>query len=131
MSERGTELRTSTDSAKAQSQTVEKRKHPRVALMTEVALESIEKNSLIFGWIQDISAGGFKVKVNIPSVILKVFSLYVGDKVQFETYKDLPGLRGLGNIRWISDGGNRAGIKFDELDEDSRKNLEVFLIVSS
>jgi hypothetical protein len=124
-------LRTSIASGRTPSQTLEKRRYPRVALETEVALESIDKDSLIFGWIQDISAGGFKVRVNIPSVILKLLSLYVGDKILFETYQDFPCLRGLGNIRWISDSGNKAGIRFDELEENSRKNLDVFQLVSS
>ncbi len=109
------------------SQTFEKRKHARVALEAEVTLESINKGSLIFGWIQDISAGGFKVRVDIPSIILKLFSLYVGDKVLFQTYEGIPNLKGRGDIRWVSNEQNRAGIKFDELDDNGKKRLEVFL----
>ena len=114
-----------------ESQTFERRRHPRIALETEVGLRSINKNSLIFGWIQDISGGGFKVRVDIPSAILKLFSLYVGDKVLFETYRKYPNLKGRGDIRWISNEENKAGIKFDELDDKSKRHLEVLLTAAS
>ena len=105
----------------------EKRKYPRVRLGSEVALKPLDKESTVFGWVHDISHGGFGVKFNSFPTILKVFSLYTGEKVLFETFEDPLNLRGQGDIRWVSIEENRAGIKFDELDDHSRRNLEAFL----
>lgn len=82
-------------------------------------------SSKIYGWVQDLSNGGFKLKPEIPSNIKGIFQ--EGDKINFETYEDFFKIRGQGGIIWISLGDNMAGIKFEELDEESKKSLEEFL----
>jgi len=106
----------------------ERRKYPRVKSSAEVALKSTEKDSTIFGWVQNISLGGFKTRLDTFPGILKLLSLGIGKKVLFETFQAPLELKGRGEIRWISSNDvSEAGIKFDELDDKSRKSLDAFL----
>ncbi len=103
----------------------EKRKDPRIGLEIKVRLTPIKTHARVYGWIQDLSNKGFKLKPEIPSNIKGVFQ--EGDKINFETYEDFFKIRGQGGIIWISLGDNVAGIRFDELDDESKKSLEEFL----
>ena len=103
----------------------ENRKEPRIGLEIKIKLTSIKTNSNIYGWVQDLSNGGFKVKTEIP--LEPKDTLQEGDKVKFQTYENFFNLKGQGGIVWTSIGDNVAGIKFDELDDESKKSLEEFL----
>ena|SRR4030042_174763 len=108
-----------------QEQAFEKRKYPRIDLETEVIIKPTDDDSMILGWIQDISHGGFRVRADIPLSFKDVF--HDRNAVLFKTYEDFFRLKGRGEISWISTEGNEAGIKFDELENKSRKFLEEFL----
>jgi len=105
----------------------EDRKEPRIGLEIKIKLTSIKTNSNIYGWVQDLSKGGFKLKTEIPLEPKDTFQ--EGDKIEFQTYDDFFNLKGQGGIVWTSIGDNVVGIKFDELDAESKKSLEEFLIV--
>ena len=105
----------------------EKRKDSRIGLEIKIQLTSFKTNSNIYGWVQDLSNGGFKVKTEIP--LEPKDTLQEGDKVRFQTYESFFNLKGQGGIVWTSIGDNVAGIKFDELDAESKKSLEEFLKV--
>ncbi len=49
-----------------QDQPFEKRGYQRIGLETQVIIKPVDNDSIIFGWIQDISRGGFKVRPDIP-----------------------------------------------------------------
>jgi hypothetical protein len=104
---------------------VEKRSAPRLGLEVKIRLSPIGKNSNVYGWLQDLSKGGFKLRPELPSNIKGIFK--EGDKILFETYEDFFKLKGQGGIIWTSVGDNVLGIKFDDLDEESKKALEDFL----
>lgn len=103
----------------------EKRKERRIGLEIKIRLTPIKANTKVYGWVQDLSKEGLKLKTVIPSNLKDIF--HEGDKVIFETYEDFFRIRGRGGIIWTSVGDNLAGIRFDELDEESRKALEEFL----
>jgi hypothetical protein len=103
----------------------DKRKEQRIGLEIKIRLTPIKGQAKVYGWIQDLSKEGLKLKTVIPSNLEDI--IHKGDKVIFETYEDFFRLRGRGGIIWTSMGDNVVGIKFDELDEKSRKALEEFL----
>jgi len=107
------------------TQVLERRESPRVDLEVQVVMNPSHNGSKFFGWIQDISLGGFKVKVSDSLNFKDLFEK--GDGVHFETSEDFFQLRGEGGIMWISSDGNTAGVKFDELGEKSKKSLDEFL----
>ena len=104
---------------------LERRGHERIGLEAQVSIKSMQKQSMMLGWIQDISHGGCKVRVDIPLNFKDFF--HQGDKILFETYVDFFRLKGRGNICWTSTEKDRVGIKFEELDPMSKKYLEDFL----
>lgn len=112
-----------------QEQLFEKRKYPRIGLEIQIIIKPTDDDSMIFGWIQDISHGGFKVRIDIPSGFKNVF--HEGDIVIFKTDEDFFELKGRGDISWISIEGNEAGIKFDEIYDKNRKFFEEFLRMCS
>jgi hypothetical protein len=104
---------------------LERRGHERIGLEAQVSIKSMQKQSMMLGWIQDISHGGCQVRVDIPLNFKDFF--HQGDKILFETYVDFFRLKGRGNICWTSKEKDRVGIKFEELDQMSKKYLEDFL----
>lgn len=108
-----------------QDRPFEKREYPRISLETQVILKRTGNDSIILGWIQDISRGGFKVRIDIPSNFKAVF--HEGDRVIFITDEDFFGLKGRGEIGWISTKGNEAGIKFGVLGNYGGESLKDFL----
>lgn len=103
----------------------EKRKYSRIGLEIEIRLTSLESHFKIHGWIQDLSSGGFKLKIETPSNLPEI--IHKGDKVKFATFEDFFMLKGQGGITWTSLGDNTVGIEFDSLDERSQKALDEFL----
>jgi len=108
-----------------QDEAFERRGYPRIDLETQVIIKPVDNDSIIFGWIQDISNGGFKVRIDIPLNLKAVF--HEGDRVIFITDKDFFGLKGRGEIRWTSMEGNDAGIKFGVLGNYGGESLKDFL----
>jgi hypothetical protein len=103
----------------------EKRECSRIDLEAKVTLKTSEAESMILGWIQNISHGGFKLKADTPLILKDYF--HVGDEVLFEAYEDFFKLKGKGQVRWTSTNLNEVGIKFDELDNRGKESLEDFL----
>jgi hypothetical protein len=103
----------------------ERRQHERIGLEVQVSIKSMQKRSMMLGWIQDISHGGCQVRVDIPLNFIDFF--HNGDKILFETHVDFFRLKGRGNICWTSTEKDRVGIKFEELDLMSKRYLEGFL----
>ncbi len=103
----------------------EKRECSRIDLEAKVTFKTSEAESMILGWIQNISHGGFKLKADIPLIFKYIFN--VGDEVLFEAYEDFFKLKGKGQVRWTSTHLNEVGIKFDELDNRGKQSLKDFL----
>ena len=106
----------------------EKRESPSTNWMdsdAQVTILSSNSPSKASGWIQDISQGGFKLKTEIPPTLSGCFQKW--DEIHFETSEDFFRLRGQGRIVWTSPNGDMAGVRFDFLDEESRKYLYGFL----
>ncbi len=104
----------------------EKRETPRIPLEVQVAINTLQKGPRVFGWMQDISQGGFKVKIDIPLSFKSFFQ--EGRDVYFETFEDFFQLKGRGGIIWTSSDGEIVGVRFDQLGEDSRRVLDEFLV---
>ena len=109
----------------SQNEQADRREYPRIALETKVSIRISDLQPLIPGWIQNISRGGFKLKSDNPLRNKDLFRS--GNEVYFETYEDFFKLKGRGEVIWASPRENEAGIKFDELDQRSKKFLEDFL----
>ncbi len=110
------------------SQSLEKRESPRMNWITpevQVILESSNNNSKILGWILNISQGGFKVRVETPQNFKGLFDKR--GELHFETLENFFQLKGQGSVVWISSNETVAGIKFDQLDEESRRFIDGFL----
>jgi hypothetical protein len=106
----------------------EKRESPRTHWIDpdlQVMIISSNARSKVFGWIQDISQSGFKLKAEIPPTLDGLFR--ERDEIHFETFEDFFRLKGQGKIMWTSSKENMAGVKIDHLDEESRKYLYGFL----
>jgi hypothetical protein len=106
----------------------EKRESPRTHWIDsdlQVIIISFNTKSKAFGWIQDISQGGFKLKAEIPPTLSSLFQEW--DEIHFETSEDFFQLKGQGKIIWTSSRENMAGVRIDHLDEESRKYLYGFL----
>lgn len=103
----------------------EKRHSPRIGLEVKIRLSPIGSKSNVYGWLQDLSKGGFRLRPEITSDLKEIFK--EGDKIAFETFEDFFKLKGVGGIIWTSVGDNVLGIKFDDLDDESKKALEEFL----
>ena len=106
----------------------EKRENPRTSWVdsdVQVMIVSTHNTSKASGWMQDISQGGFKLETETPTTLRGLFQKW--DEVHFETSEDFFQLKGQGRIVWTSPSGNMAGVRFDSLDEESRKYLYGFL----
>jgi len=103
----------------------ENRQRPRIGLEVQVRVTSSDPYSKIFGWILDLSPGGLKLKAENPPSFKGVF--HKGDEVFFETSDEFYNIRGRGRIMWTSDEEDIVGIKFDDLEDPSRKSIEDFL----
>ena len=108
-----------------QNEAFERRDYQRISLETQGIIKPVDNDSIIFGWIQDISLGGFKVRINIPLNLKAVF--HERDRVIFITDEDFFGFKGRGEISWISTKGNEAGIKFSVLGNYGGESLKDFL----
>jgi hypothetical protein len=108
-----------------ENRSFEKRESPRINwinLEVQVILKSLNTDSKILGWIQDISQGGFRIRAETPPNS-KEFQKW--GEFYFETFEDFFQLKGQGRIIWTST--KEAGIKFNQLDEESRRSLDGFL----
>ena len=108
-----------------QNEAFERRDYQRISLETQVIIKPVDNDSIIFGWIEDISNGGFKVRIDIALKFNDVF--HKGDMVIFMTDEGFFGLKGRGEISWISTKGNEAGIKFSVLGNYGGESLKDFL----
>jgi len=91
----------------------------------QVIMKSLNNKSKIWGWIQNISQDGFKVRVETSQKVEGFFERW--RELRFETFEDFFQLRGQGRIVWISSKENMAGIRFDQLHEESRRFVDAFL----
>jgi len=110
------------------NQSLEKRESPRMNWINpevQVMIKSPNDNLNVLGWIQNISQGGFKVKVEISQNLKSLFGKR--EELHFETLEIFFRLKGDGRVVWISSNENMAGIKFDHLDEESRRFVDGFL----
>ncbi len=103
----------------------EKRQQPRVSLEVQVRVIPSKADYKVFGRIIDLSHDGFKLRAEFPSSFKGSF--HKGDEVLFETSEEFYDIKGSGRIMWISDEKDMIGIKFDNLDGQSKKSLEEFL----
>ena len=78
-------------------------------------------SSVIIGTTQDISLGGMKVKTEITPTAFET-----GDKVILSVSEDYLKCEGQGEILWTSPTGGSVGIKFTQLDEETRRSLDEF-----
>jgi len=109
-------------------QVLDRRENPRINwINSEVQVVIIPSNTeyKVLGWVLDISPGGFKVRTEVPQKVEQIF-LERGE-IHFETSGDFFELKGRGRVIWMSSNANTVGIKFDRLDEESRKSLYGFL----
>ena len=104
---------------------LEKRESARIALEVEVVINAPTTGHTIWGWIENISRGGFKIKAGTSLTLATPLS--EGNAIHFETFEDFFRLRGRGTIVWIHQQEDLTGIKFDNLEEESKKSLEGFL----
>jgi len=110
------------------NQSLEKRESPRMNWINpevQVMIKSPNDNLNVLGWIQNISQGGFKVKVEISQNLKSLFGKR--EELHFETLEIFFRLKGDGRVVWISSNENVAGIKFDHLDEESKRFIDGFL----
>ncbi len=103
---------------------IEKRENPRTRFQGKLIFATTpELISITTGVVQDVSKGGFKVKVS--RIFGSPFEKW--NKVNFEITEDYFNLEGEGEITWISPDGGTAGIKFSLLDEENRRSLDHLL----
>jgi len=107
-------------------QSIERRKNPRayVLAMTIITL-SPNEGSTISGWIRNISLDGAGVKAKEPLSFSGV--LKKGEEIQFRTQEDYFEFQGRGRITWTSPRGDMVGIKFSQLGQRSKEELEELL----
>ena len=107
-------------------QSIERRKNPRayVLALTLITL-SPNKGSIISGWIHNISLDGAGVKAKEPSSFRGV--LKKGEEIQFSTQENYFEFQGRGKVTWTSPQGDMVGIKFSELGQRSKEELEEVL----
>ena len=109
-------------------QLLDRRENPRINWIdSEVQVVIIPSNTgyKVLGWVLDISPGGFKVRTEVPQKVEQIF--LERREIHFETSGDFFELKGRGRVIWTSSDWNTVGIRFDRLDEDSRKSLYGFL----
>jgi len=94
---------------------------------SEVQVVMLARNTKhrILGWVIDVSPVGLKVKPETPQEIKEVFPEW--EEIHFETLGDFFELKGQGRVKWVSSNANTVGIRFGQLDEESRKSLYGFL----
>lgn len=103
------------------SQSGERRANIRRNIRVPVDMNLVDISTAILGKIQDISAGGMKVKAEITPAPLKI-----GDEVWFSVRRDFLKFQGGGKILWAHV-DDTVGIKFTRLEKKSRRSLEDFL----
>ena len=105
----------------------DRRESPRINWMnSEVQVVMLARNTKhrILGWVLDVSPAGFKVKAETPQKLKEVFPEW--EEIHFETLGDFFELKGQGRVIWLSSNANTVGIRFGQLDEESRKALYGF-----
>ena len=100
-----------------------KRENPRKNLGGRIIINHpLNTPSIISAWIQNISLGGVRVKIGIPTAPVQK-----GDDVRFIIIEDYFYLEGEGKVIWVSPAEAAVGIKFNQLAEKTRSSLEQFL----
>ncbi len=103
-------------------QSVERRENPRKDLEVPLIVCPLNGPCLISGRVQDISLGGIRVKNRIPPSPFEK-----EDEVKFFINRDDLVLNGEGKVVWTSDTQGEVGIKFTQLEEETRMSFEEFL----
>lgn len=106
----------------------DRRESPRINWINsevQVFITPFNTKAKVCGWIQDISQGGFKVKAEIPLKMIGPIQKW--EEIHFETSEDFFELKGQGKVMWTSFNEDMAGIRFDQLDEESKHALYGFL----
>ena len=106
----------------------EERESPRLNWIkpdVQVMITYAGNDAKILGWIQDISQGGFKIRVERPRDFKDLFQR--SEEFHFETFEDFFQLRGQGRMVWVSFDENTAGIRFEQLPDESRRFVDRFL----
>jgi hypothetical protein len=104
-------------------QSTDRRENSRKNFKGPIAISySRNATSIIFGWVQNISASGIRLKTAI-----RCSSFQKGDEVTFIINEEYFLFEGEGVIIWISPVKDAVGIKFSQLAEEERRSLEEFL----
>ncbi len=101
-----------------------KERKPRVDLEVGFEVKLLKNDHRFRGEIVDISEGGIKFKEANSGLFDKI---KIGDILFFLTDVDFYGIRGKGEVKWISKDRESAGVCFIELDEKSQTLLNEFL----
>ncbi len=101
-----------------------KKRKPRVDLEVGFEVKLLNNDHRFHGKILDISEGGIKFMEANCELFDKIKE---GDKLLFVTDVDFYGIRGKGEVKWVSKNRDSAGICFLELDEKSQNLLNEFL----
>ncbi len=101
-----------------------KKRKPRVDLEVGFEVKLLNNDRRFRAKILDISEGGIKFKEANSELFDKIKK---GDKLLFVTDVDFYGIRGKGEVKWVSKNRESAGICFLELDEKSQNLLNEFL----
>lgn len=105
----------------SKNQHVERRMSTRRDLRVAIYMNLLDASSVISGQTQDISLGGIKVKTEITPTPFQI-----RDEVMFSVTEDYLKFQGQGKIIWTSPMSGMVGMKFTQLDEESRKSLDDF-----
>jgi len=100
----------------------DRRANARRDVRTPININVSDISSVISGRIQDISTDGMKVKIETTPVPFQI-----RDEVMFLVNQNYLKLPGQGQIVWTSPKSGTIGIKFTQLDEESKKSLDEFL----
>ncbi|MFQ5484876.1 MAG: PilZ domain-containing protein [Desulfobacterales bacterium] len=101
-----------------------KERKPRIALEVGFEVKLLNDDHRFRAEILDISEGGIKFKEANSGLLDKI---KIGDMLFFLTDIDFYGIRGKGEVKWISKDRESAGVCFMELDEKSQTLLDEFM----
>jgi len=106
------------------SPNAERRESLRTDLAVQVLISGPQGSCIVNGWIENISKGGFRLK--IETLLVSDIHLSQGDVIYFRTFEEFFCFKGSGEIRWTSP-ENIVGIKFTALDHGNEEFLQGFL----